>query len=102
MARLTLDQVRHVAQLAALELDEAEARTLCDDLGSILDHMAALDALDVSGIEPTFHPLQTAAPLAPLREDRVQPSLSRDEALAAAPASEHGGFAVPKVLDGDA
>ena len=63
MARLTLDQVRHVAQLAALELDDAEARTLCDDLGSILDHMAALDALDVSGVEPTFHPLQTAAPL---------------------------------------
>jgi aspartyl-tRNA(Asn)/glutamyl-tRNA(Gln) amidotransferase subunit C len=99
MARLTLDQVRHVAQLAALELDEAEARTLCDDLGSILDHMAALDALDVSGVEPTFHPLQTAAPL---REDRLVPSLSREEALAAAPASEHGGFAVPKVLDGDA
>jgi aspartyl-tRNA(Asn)/glutamyl-tRNA(Gln) amidotransferase subunit C len=99
MARLTLDQVRHVAHLAALELDETEARTLCDDLGSILDHMAALDALDVSGVEPTFHPLQAAAVL---REDRVQPSLARDQALAAAPASEHGGFAVPKVLDGDA
>jgi aspartyl-tRNA(Asn)/glutamyl-tRNA(Gln) amidotransferase subunit C len=99
MARLTLDQVRHVAQLAALELDEAEARTLCDDLGSILDYMAALDALDVSGVEPTFHPLQTTVAL---REDRVQPSLPREEALAAAPQSEHGGFAVPKVLDGDA
>jgi aspartyl-tRNA(Asn)/glutamyl-tRNA(Gln) amidotransferase subunit C len=99
MARLTLDQVRRVAQLAALELDDAEVRTLCDELGSILDHMAALDALDVSGIEPTFHPMQTAAAL---RDDRVQPSLVRDEALAAAPASEQGGFAVPKVLDGDA
>jgi aspartyl-tRNA(Asn)/glutamyl-tRNA(Gln) amidotransferase subunit C len=99
MARITLDQVRHVAQLAALELDDAEVRMLCDDLGSILDHMAALDALDVSGIEPTFHPLQTSSAL---REDRVRPCLTRDQALAAAPESEHGGFAVPKVLDGDA
>lgn len=99
MARLTLDQVRHVARLAALELDEAEARTLCDDLGSILDHVAALDALDLSGVEPTFDPLQAATTL---RADQVKPSLAREEALAAAPASEHGGFAVPKVLDGDA
>ena len=98
MARLTLDQVRHVARLAALELDETEARTLCDDLGSILDHMAALDALDVAGVEPTFHPLRDAAPL---RADEVRPSLPREQALRAAPASEQGGFAVPKVLDGD-
>jgi aspartyl-tRNA(Asn)/glutamyl-tRNA(Gln) amidotransferase subunit C len=97
MARLTLDQVRHVAQLAALTLDDAEARRLCDDLGVILDHMAALDAVDVSQVEPTFHPLQTPSPLRP---DIVVPSLSRDEALAAAPETEHGGFAVPLVRDG--
>jgi aspartyl-tRNA(Asn)/glutamyl-tRNA(Gln) amidotransferase subunit C len=97
MARLTLDQVHHVAQLAALELDDTEARTLCDDLGVILDHMAALDALDVSQVEPTFHPLQTAAPL---RQDRVVASAPREELMAAAPETEQGGFAVPKVKDG--
>ena len=52
----------------------------------------------MSQVKPTFHPLRTAAPLRP---DRVQPSLARDELMAAAPASEHGGFAVPLVRDGD-
>jgi aspartyl-tRNA(Asn)/glutamyl-tRNA(Gln) amidotransferase subunit C len=98
MARLTLDQVRHVGQLAALTLTDAEARVLCDDLASVLDHMAALEALDVTDVEPTFHPLAMAAPL---RADEVLPSLPREEALAAAPETEQGGFAVPKVLDGD-
>lgn len=98
MARLTLEQVRHVARLAALELTDDEARALVDDLAQVLDHMAALDAVDVSGVEPTFHPL---AMTAPLRPDEVLPSLPHDEALAAAPEREHGGFAVPKVLEGE-
>jgi aspartyl-tRNA(Asn)/glutamyl-tRNA(Gln) amidotransferase subunit C len=98
MARLTLEQVQHVAQLAALALTDSEARTLCDDLGSILNHMAALDAVPVAGVEPTFHPIAMAAPR---RADRLEPSLAQAEALAAAPESEHGGFAVPKVLEGD-
>src|SRR5688572_12584817 len=98
MARLTLEQVRHVGRLAALELTDTEVRALCDDLGSILDHMAALDALDVRGVEPTFRPVPMAAPL---REDRLRPSLAQEEALAAAPEHEAGGFAVPKVLEGD-
>lgn len=98
MARLTLDQVRQVARLAALELSETEARALCDDLGSILDHIAALDAVDVRGVEPTSHPVRMVAPLRP---DEPRPSLPHEEALAAAPETEHGGFAVPKVLEGD-
>ncbi|MFI5307707.1 MAG: Asp-tRNA(Asn)/Glu-tRNA(Gln) amidotransferase subunit GatC [Polyangiales bacterium] len=99
MARLTLDQVRHVAQLAALELSEAEAQAMQEDLGSILDYIAALEAVDVSGVEAVFHPSQVASPLRP---DEVRGSLSRQSALEAAPESDQGGFAVPRVLDGDA
>src|SRR5688500_8397073 len=98
MARLTRDQVRHVARLAALELSDDEARALGDDLGSILDHMAALETIDVSGVAPTFHPIAMATPL---RADELAPSLPRELVLAAAPETEHGGFAVPKVLEGD-
>jgi aspartyl-tRNA(Asn)/glutamyl-tRNA(Gln) amidotransferase subunit C len=98
MARLTVDQVRQVAQLAALDLTDAEAAALCSELASILSHMAALDAVDVAGVDPTFHPIAIPAVLRP---DRLAPSLSQAEALAAAPESELGGFAVPKVLEGD-
>ena len=98
MARLTLEQVRAVAQLAALELDEREAQILCEDLGAILDHFAALAEVDVSGVEPTVHPV----PLAPRwRADRAEPSELAEALLRAAPESDQGGFAVPKVLDGD-
>ncbi len=98
MARLTLDDVHRVAVLAALELDDDEAREMCAQLDSILEYMAALDRTDVTGVDPTFHPVPNTGPL---RDDEVRPSTPREEVLAAAPASEAGGFAVPKVLDGE-
>lgn len=98
MARLTLEQALRVAELSALHLDREEAESLCHDLGSVLEHMAALDRIDVADVEPTFHPV---APPRTLRADVVEPSLPREELLSAAPASEQGGFAVPRVLDGD-
>ena len=98
MARLTLEQVRAVAQLAALELDEREAQTLCEDLGAILDHFAALASVDVSDVEPTVHPVLLAAGW---RQDRAQPSGLEAALLNAAPETDAGGFAVPKVLDGE-
>jgi aspartyl-tRNA(Asn)/glutamyl-tRNA(Gln) amidotransferase subunit C len=98
MARLTLEQVRAVAQLAALELDEREAQILCDDLGAILDHFASLAEVDVSGVEPTVHPVPLPAGW---RADRAVQSELAEALLRAAPESDQGGFAVPKVLDGD-
>ena len=98
MARLTLQQVREVAQLAALELDQREAQVLCDDLGAILDHFAALADVDVTGVEPTVHPVLLGTGTRP---DRAVLSGLGEELLAAAPEREQGGFAVPKVLDGD-
>ena len=87
-----------MAQLAALELDERETETMCEDLGAILEHFAALANVDVSGVEPTVHPV----PLIPAwRPDRAEPSGLGDELLAAAPESADGGFSVPKVLDGE-
>ena len=94
--RITLEQVRHVARLARLELGEAELNAHRSHLDAILGYMEELDGVDVEGVEPTHH----AVPLdAPLREDRVEPSLSRDEALEGAPLAEDGGFAVPRVME---
>ena len=96
---LTLDEVQRVARLAALELSDSEAQALAHDLASILDFIATLDTVDVTGVEPTTHPIALDGPL---RADRVvPPPISRAALLAAAPETEHGAFAVPKVLDGD-
>lgn len=66
------------------------------DLDAILGYVALLDAVDTAGVEPTAHAITLVSPL---REDQVVPSLDRDEALAAAPASNDGGFSVPKVME---
>lgn len=97
-SRISIDDVRHVAKLAALALTPEEEARMQGELDAILAHMDELGEVDVSAVSPTFH--SVAAPNA-LRPDRVLDSLARDELLAAAPANAEGGFAVPKVLDGE-
>lgn len=97
-SRISLDAVRHVAKLAALALTPDEETRMQAELDAILGHMDELGEIDVSGVPPTFH--SVAAPRA-LRPDVVIDSLPREELLRAAPAQDAGGFAVPKVLDGD-
>ncbi|MFW5924602.1 MAG: Asp-tRNA(Asn)/Glu-tRNA(Gln) amidotransferase subunit GatC [Myxococcota bacterium] len=96
--KLTLQEVRKVAHLARIAVSEEEAETMRAQLAQILDYMAELDAIDVSEVQPTYHSIPMDAPL---RRDDVRPSLPREEALAAAPASEAGGFSVPKVMEGE-
>lgn len=96
--KITLEQVCHVADLARLALPESELETMRSQLASILDYMAELDAIDVEGVEPSYHAVALAAPLRP---DVVQPSLPREESLAAAPQTAAGGFAVPRVMRGE-
>jgi aspartyl-tRNA(Asn)/glutamyl-tRNA(Gln) amidotransferase subunit C len=96
--RITAEAVRHVAKLACISLSAEELERMQRELDAILAHMAELDAVDVSGVEPL---VQALALNTELRPDEVLPSLDRAELLAAAPAQEYGGFAVPKVLDGE-
>jgi aspartyl-tRNA(Asn)/glutamyl-tRNA(Gln) amidotransferase subunit C len=95
--KISSEQVRHVARLARLELDDHAVDALRGQLDAILGYVEALNAVDVSAVAPSFHALPI---LSPLREDVVRPGLAREAALAAAPASDGQGFAVPKVLEG--
>jgi aspartyl-tRNA(Asn)/glutamyl-tRNA(Gln) amidotransferase subunit C len=96
-AKITLAEVRHVAGLARLALSEEELVRMQATLDVILGYMEELATLELDGVTPT---VQAVPMSAPLRDDRVVPSLPRGEALAAAPASEAGGFAVPQVMEG--
>ncbi len=95
---LSLDEVRRIAALARLRLSPEEERTFAVQLSKILEHVAQLEELDVSSVEPMTHAL-AADEGSPLRADSVRPSLSPAEALANAPAREGTCFKVPRIIE---
>lgn len=86
------DELLHVARLARLALHEDELDTTAAELSSILDHVAAIEQLDLDQIEPTAHIGDVGDSLRP---DVVHPSLARDVVLAPAPAIRDESFLVP-------
>jgi aspartyl-tRNA(Asn)/glutamyl-tRNA(Gln) amidotransferase subunit C len=97
--RLSADAVAKVARLARLDLTPDELDRATHQLSDMLDHFADIDALDLSDVEPMNQPY---ALVNVLRDDVEQPTLDRDEVLAAAPKSEDGRFWVPPILGGEA
>lgn len=97
-AKISDERVRQVARLARLAMTDSEVSEMRGQLDAILGYVDELNMVDVEGVEPTFHSVPVGGGL---RDDDVRPSMPREAALAAAPASEAGGFAVPKVLEGD-
>jgi aspartyl-tRNA(Asn)/glutamyl-tRNA(Gln) amidotransferase subunit C len=93
---LTADDVLHIARLARIALDPGEVERFATQLSGILDHFAALAAVDTEGVEPTAHPLPLSNVM---REDQVAPSLPQSEAVANAPEQEDGYFRVRAVLE---
>ena len=82
MSRITKEEVKHVANLARLEMDEAEVEKFTTQLDDIISMAEQLNELDTENVEPTTHVLDLKNVL---REDKVQPWLSREEALKNAP-----------------
>lgn len=93
--RITSDDVAHVAALARLELTAEELQLFTGQLAAVLDHAADVEALDLTDVLPTAHPLPLVNVL---RDDVARPSLDRREVLEAAPAVEDDRFRVPPVL----
>lgn len=94
-ARITEDDVRHVAKLARLDVTDDEVALFTGQLEAVLQHAQDVEALDVAGVPPTAHPL----PLRNVfRDDVPRPSLDRDEVLAMAPAADDRRFRVPRIL----
>ena len=93
---MDVSQVRHVAALAELSLTEDEEKRLASEMTRILDYVAELEAVDTTGVPPMTH---VSGALPRLRPDEVREGLSHEDALAAAPRTEHGGFVVPTFVE---
>lgn len=93
--RITAADVVKVANLARLQLTDAEVQRTTAQLDGMLEHFADIDALDLTAVEP----MTQAFPLVNvLREDVVAECLDRDEVLAEAPDAEDGRFKVPPTV----
>ena len=94
-AELSREDVLHVARLARIRLSDEELDRYAQQLADVLEHAAAVSALDTAGVTPTAHPLPLRNVM---RSDEVVPCLDRDAVLAEAPAAEEGRFRVPPIL----
>jgi len=87
--KLTLEQVRHVAELARLGLSDDELEALASELSSILEYIDQLEQLDTGAIAPTA---QVGELVDVMRDDDVKLSFDPEEALANAPSREGSQF----------
>ena len=88
------DDVRYVAKLARLRLEQDEVARMAGELAKILAHIDKMSELDTSAVAPTAHVLDVVNVV---RADRPRPSLDRDEAVRNAPAGSDHCFRVPRM-----
>jgi len=93
--KISAEEVRHVADLARLDMPEDRLELFTSQMNNILVYMDKLNELDTTGVQPTTHvvDMQNA-----FREDEVRESLDMDKALANAPQQDRDSFVVPRVI----
>lgn len=92
---ISREDVAKVALLGRLTLTEAELTRMTEQLVAIVGYVDQLGELDTADVSPMAHAVELENVF---REDAVRPSLSREEALRNAPASDGEFYHVPAVL----
>jgi aspartyl-tRNA(Asn)/glutamyl-tRNA(Gln) amidotransferase subunit C len=93
--KISREEVRHVANLARLELTEQEELRMTEQMNTILSYMDKLNELDTRDVPATTHAIHQENVS---RQDLVNASIDRGQALANAPQSDGVNFIVPKVV----
>lgn len=91
---ITEKDVRHVAKLSRLKLDDQQVRFFTQQLSNVLGYVAKLNELDVTDVQPMAHP---TAIVNRFREDEPGPTLPNDKVLANTE-GDPPFFRVPKVI----
>lgn len=100
-AKVSVEDVTRVAELANLELEPDESVRMVHDLNAILEYVAQLSELDTANVAPLAQvtELEGAGSPAALRADERVPSLDRAAVMPQAPESDQAFFKVPKVIE---
>jgi aspartyl-tRNA(Asn)/glutamyl-tRNA(Gln) amidotransferase subunit C len=101
-AKVSLEEVRRVAELANLELTDAEEPRMQRDLNAILEYVAQLNELDTANVPAMAQVTEILDGIednTALRQDNPAPSLDRSRVMATAPETDKIFFKVPKVIE---
>jgi aspartyl-tRNA(Asn)/glutamyl-tRNA(Gln) amidotransferase subunit C len=93
---LDSDDVKKIAKLARLAIDEADVPGYATNLSNILGLVEQMNSVDTAGVLPMSHPLDAVQRL---REDVVTETDQREEFQRIAPATENGLYLVPRVIE---
>ncbi len=93
---ITIEQVRHVADLARLYLSDEEAARLTKDMGNVLEMAGALSRLDTQQVQPMTH---AVAITNVFREDVCAPCYPRETILGNSASQDGETFIVPQVVE---
>lgn len=98
-AKVTVEDVERVAELANVELTPKESSRMLRDLNAILDYVAELNELDTEGVAPLAQVSELSDVAGALRPDELRPSLDRAAVMSQAPETNGAFFKVPKVIE---
>jgi len=93
---LTTDEVKKIAYLARLGIDESDISAYASDLSNMLDLMTQMGETNTDDIRPMAHPMDQ---MQRLRPDVATEKNQRENFQSIAPQTEAGLYLVPKVLD---
>lgn len=96
---ITRDEVLHVARLSRLELSEEDTVRFTSQINAILEWMEKIRSLDTSGVEPTYHALDTLSNV--FRKDEVRQGLPLEKALQNAPDRQGSFIRVPRIVEAE-
>ena len=93
---LDADEVKKIALLARLQIDESDIPSYVTNLSNILNLVAQMEAVNTDGVLPMSHPQEAVQRL---REDVVSEENQRESFQKIAPATDDGLYLVPKVIE---
>lgn len=92
--KISIEDVRHVAKLSRLGLDDVQLERMAGELDTIIDSIGKISELDLADVKPTTHALEIVNVFG---DDVPHESLPTEQALANAPDAQDGCFRVPSM-----
>jgi len=94
-SKISEEDVKHIADLARIQLTEDERRSFTEQFNIILEYFEIIKDVDTEAVPPTSHVIDVTNAF---REDQVRPSLTLEDVVKNTSQTERGFFKAPKII----